>query len=150
MLDRDASNAVSNNTNSQETDKAQFAILKHTLQDGDGVMSIEHDPVAKTLHVHVDRSKILSHGKPTIGRMLCKIHVWHCTADVEACRPFYETLSAVDGEYEIWRRIVVSNPEPKWKFVQPNTFLKDDGTVKLVEYEASNAGIIQSFFERDL
>lgn len=59
-------------------------------------------------------------------------------------------LSIVDGQYEVWRQTVVLNPEPKWKFVQPNTFLKDDGTVELREYEASNIGIIQSFFERGL
>lgn len=113
-------------------------------------MRVEYDPVAKRLLVHVDRSKVVSHGKPSIGRMLCKIHIWHSTADVDACRPFYEALSAVDGEYEIWRQIVVSNPEPMWKFVQPNTFLKDDGTIELREYEASNLGIIQSFFERKI
>jgi dipeptidyl-peptidase-3 len=69
-------------------------------------------------------------------------------ADIEACWPLYGNLSAVDGEFETRRKIVASNPEPKWKFVQPNTFLKDDGTVELGEYEASNEGIIHSFFER--
>jgi hypothetical protein len=34
------------------------------------------------------------------------------------------------------------------EIVQPNTFLKEDGTVELREYEASNEGIIHSFFER--
>lgn len=130
--------------------KAQFAIFKHILRDGGGVMWVEHDPVAKTLFVRVDRSKIESHGKPSIGRMLCKIHIWHSTADIDSCRPYYEDLSAVNGEYEIWRQMVVSNTEPKWKFVQPNTFLTDDGTVEVREYEASNVGIIQSFFERNL
>jgi dipeptidyl-peptidase-3 len=113
-------------------------------------MKISHDPVAKTLLVQVDRSRILSHGKPSIGRMMTKIHIWHSTADVEACRPYYESLSTVDGEYEVWRQIVISNPEPKWKFVQPNTFVNADGEVEIREYEASNAGIIKSFFERDL
>lgn len=78
-------------------------ILKHLLQHGDGVMRIDHDPIAKTLFVHVERSKIISHGNPSISRMLQKIHVWHSTADVQSCRPFYELLSAVDGEYEVWR-----------------------------------------------
>ncbi|KAK1706799.1 peptidase family M49-domain-containing protein [Colletotrichum lupini] len=119
-------------------DRAQFTILKHLLQDGGGVLRVEHDQEAGTLHVRVDRSKILSHGKPSIGRMLNKIHIWHSTADVKACRPFYESLSVVDGEYEVWRSIVASKPEPKWKFVQPNTFLSADGKVELVEYEATN------------
>jgi hypothetical protein len=33
------------------------------------------------------------------------------------------------------------------EIVQPNTFSKEDGTVELREYEASNEGIIHSFFE---
>lgn len=113
-------------------------------------MWIEHDPVSRTLFVRVERSKIVSHGKPSIGRMLQKIHVWHSTADIESCRPFYDSLSVVDGQYEVWRQIVISNPEPKWKFLLPNTFLKDDGTVELREYDANSLGIIQSFYERGL
>lgn len=130
--------------------KALFAIFKHLLQDGNGVMSIDHDPIAKSLFVCVDRSKIASCGTTSIGRMLCKIHIWHCTADIDASRPFYEALSEVDGMYEVWRQIVSSNPEPKWKFLQPNTFINEDGSVSLKEYEPSNAGIIQSFSERDI
>lgn len=55
-----------------------------------------------------------------------------------------QALSAVDGEYEIWRQIVVSN-QPKWKFVQPNAFLNGDGTVELREHEASNVGLFGRF-----
>ncbi|KAJ5722158.1 dipeptidyl peptidase III [Penicillium malachiteum] len=127
-----------------------FAIFKHLLQDGDGVMTVDHDIVNNTLFVRVDRSKIMSRGKPSIGRMLCKIHIWHYAADINACQPFYEDLGTVHGQYEIWRKIVVANKEPKWKFVQQNTFLKGDGTVELKEYEASYVGIIQSFYERDM
>lgn len=54
----------------------------------------------------------------------------------------------VDGEYEAWRQIVVSKPQPRWKFVQANTVLKDDGEVELRVYKESNEGIIQSFAER--
>lgn len=72
---------------------------------------IEHDPVARELFIRVDRAKITSHGKPSIRRMWLKIHIWQATADINACQPFYEALSAVDGEYETWRQIVVSKPE---------------------------------------
>ncbi|KAJ5722470.1 dipeptidyl-peptidase 3 [Penicillium malachiteum] len=73
----------------------------HAQIDRDDAIWIEHNPVAKDLFVRVDRSKIVFHGKPSIGRMLCQIHVWHCTADIDACRPFLEALTVVDGEYEI-------------------------------------------------
>ncbi|KAH6715961.1 peptidase family M49-domain-containing protein [Leptodontidium sp. MPI-SDFR-AT-0119] len=49
--------------------QAHFSILKHLLQDGDGIISIAHDLTQQCLTVHVDRSKILSHGKPSLGRV---------------------------------------------------------------------------------
>lgn len=80
--------------------------------------------------------------------MLCRIHIWRCIADIKSCREFFERLSVVDGEYEAWRQIVASKPEPGWKFVQANTSLKGDGEVELRVYEESDEGIIQSFAER--
>ncbi|KAJ5732748.1 dipeptidyl peptidase III [Penicillium malachiteum] len=128
-------------------DQALFAILNHMLNHGNGVITVDHDVVDKKLYIHVDRTKITSHGKLAIGQMLCKLHIWRSTADIEACKPYYEALSTID---DTTFEIVVSNPEPKWKFIQPNTFLKDDGTVELREYEASDAGIIKSFYERNI
>ncbi|KAL7929496.1 peptidase family M49 domain-containing protein [Trichoderma chlorosporum] len=129
--------------------QAYFSILKHLLQDGNGVISIAHRHTQQSLTVKVDRSKILSHGKPSLGRYLCKLHIWRCTADVSACRDFYEPLCAVDGVYEEWRKIVVSKPKMKWKFVQPNTFLTGN-SVEVKVYEESNEGIIQSWAERNI
>lgn len=117
------------------------------LQEGGGVVRIDHEPAASTLTVRVDRSKISSHGKSALGGYLCRLHIWRCTADVSSCREFYEPLCAVDGEFEEWRKIVCSKPNPKWKFVQPNTFLKD-GDVEVKVYDESNQGIIQSWAER--
>lgn len=111
-------------------------------------MTVEHKSAAKTVHVRVDRSKITSHGKPSLGRTLCRIHTWRCIAGVKSCREFNAPLSGVDGEYEAWRQIVVTKPEPRWKFVQANTVLKEDGEVELRVYEESNEGIIQSFAEK--
>jgi dipeptidyl-peptidase-3 len=105
--------------------------------------------VQQSLTVNIDRSKILSHGKQSLGLYLCKLHIWRCTADVSACKKFYEPLCAVDGVYEELRKIVVSKPKMKWKFVQPNTFLMGEN-VQLKVYEESNEGIIQSWAERDI
>ncbi|PON21540.1 dipeptidyl-peptidase 3 [Trichoderma gamsii] len=129
--------------------QAHFSILKHLLQDGDGTISIAHHPLQQSLTVHVDRSKILSHGKPSLGSYLCKLHIWRCTADVSACSNFYEPLCAVDGVYEEWRKIIVSKPKMKWKFVQSNTFLTGE-TVQVKVYKETNEGIIQSWAERDV
>ncbi|MCJ1470681.1 hypothetical protein MMC07_009328 [Pseudocyphellaria aurata] len=129
--------------------QAHFSILKHLLQDGDGIVSIAHDLTLQSLTVHVDQSKIHSHGKPALARYLCKLHIWRCTADVSACRKFYEPMCAVDGVYEEWRKIVVSKPNMRWKFVQPNTFVRGKN-VEVKVYEESNEGIIQSWIERDV
>ncbi len=128
------------------------------MGDGGGTISVDHSE--GTLQVRVDRSKILSHGKPSLGRLLLRLHVWRCTADIEACREVYEPLSTVDGEFEVWRQAAVvawSNErsslvqsEPGSKIVQPNTVIERDGRVALKVYDASNEGIIQSFVDRDI
>jgi dipeptidyl-peptidase-3 len=63
-------------------------------------MQVEHNTLANTIHIRVDRSNITSHAKRSLSRMLYRIPVWQCIADVKACRESYEPLSAVDGEYE--------------------------------------------------
>ncbi|KAI1830109.1 hypothetical protein DTO013E5_7643 [Penicillium roqueforti] len=64
--------------------QAHFSILKHLLQDGGGVIQISHNPNNSTLTVHIDRDKIISHGKPSLGRYLCRLHIWRCTADISS------------------------------------------------------------------
>lgn len=110
-------------------------------------MKVEYDPSQERLILRVERSKILSHGKPALGRMLLKLHMFRCTADVQACRSYYEELSKVDGEYLEWRKIVLAKSEPKWVFSQANTFVNGDEVV-LKEYPPTPEGVIQSWAER--
>jgi len=110
-------------------------------------MTIECDSSEQTLIVRVDRFKIITQGKPALGRMLLKLHMYRCTADVQACCSYYEELSRVDGKYLEWRKIVLAKNQPKWVFVQANTFL-DEEEVTLKEYEPTNEGVIQSWAER--
>lgn len=122
-------------------------MLKCLLRDGGDFMTVECDPSEQKLFVHVDRSKLLTHGKPALGRMLLRLHMYRCTCDVQGCRSFYEELSKVDGEHLEWRTIVLAKKQPKWVFVQANTFL-DGGEAILKEYEPTNEGVIQSWAER--
>jgi dipeptidyl-peptidase-3 len=126
-----------------------FGIFKHLLQEGNGVLSVHFDAQTSELAVSTDRSKILSCGKPALGRMMCCLHVWRCTADVKACREFYEALTGVEGEGECeeWSKVAVKTSEPRWKFVQANTFLVD-GKVEVREYRESDERIVQSWAER--
>ncbi|KEY73545.1 hypothetical protein S7711_03704 [Stachybotrys chartarum IBT 7711] len=126
--------------------RAHWAILNHLLRDGGGVLTVEHDSGTNKLTVKVDRSKLLSHGKPSLGRFLCQIHIWRCTADVTACTGYYEDVTSVNEE---WRRIVIQQPEPRYKFAHANTFLKDK-IVTVKEYDGSNDGLIQSWVERNV
>jgi dipeptidyl-peptidase III len=127
--------------------EAHFAILKCLLRDGNGFMTIDFEPSTHTLRVRLDRSRILSDGKPALGRMLLRLHMYRSTADVTACRPYYEDLSRVDGEHLEWRKAVVSHQQPKWVFVQANTW-EEDGSVSLKEYPPTNIGVIKSWAER--
>lgn len=60
-------------------------------------MTITHHPSSDTLTVHIDRSKILSHGRPAIGLLLLILHIYRSTAQVDKCKEFYEELTRVDG-----------------------------------------------------
>ncbi|ELR06233.1 hypothetical protein GMDG_02028 [Pseudogymnoascus destructans 20631-21] len=131
----------------QAHSRAHFAMLKCLLTDGGGFMAIECDPAQQRLIVQVDRSKILTHGKRALGRMLLRLHMYRCTADVQTCLSYYENLSEVDGEYLEWRDIVIAKKEPNWVFVQANTFLNGD-QVSIKEYDATEEGVIQSWVER--
>lgn len=110
-------------------------------------MTVECDSRQEKLIVRVDRSKMVSHGKPALGRMLLRLHMYRCIADVKSCRAYYEELSRVDGGYLEWRKVVLAKKQPKWVFVQANTFLEGDDVI-LKEYEPSKEGVIRSWYER--
>ena len=124
-------------------------MLKCLLTDGGGFMAIECSPSEQRLLVRVDRSKMVTHGKPALESMLLRLHTYRCTADVTECRKYYEELSRVDGEYLEWRKIVLAKNQPKWVFVQANTFLHGD-EVTLKEYEPTVEGVVQSWAEREV
>ncbi|KAI3323189.1 peptidase [Xylariaceae sp. AK1471] len=131
----------------QAHSQAHYAMMRCLLRDGGGCLKIKHDVQAQTLKVHVDRFKILSHGKKALGSMLLRLHMYRCTADVEPCRTYYEELSHVDEEALRWRKTVMANKPPPMLNVQANTFI-EDGEVFLKEYKSSVDGIIQSWVER--
>ena len=133
----------------QAHSRAHFAMLKCLLRDGKGSMKVDCDSSHDQLRVRVDRSRIVSDGKPALAGMLLKLHMYRCTADVKSCRSYYEDLSQVEAEYLEWRRIVLAQKQPKWVFVQANTFLNGDEVI-LKEYEPTPEGVIQSWAEREL
>ncbi|KAF2791047.1 peptidase M49, dipeptidyl-peptidase III [Melanomma pulvis-pyrius CBS 109.77] len=140
---------VENGKWGQAHSRAHFAILKCLLADSNDCVTVDCDSQRGNLTVCVDRSKIVSHGKPALGRMLLRLHIYRCTADVQSCREYYEELSRVHDKYLVWREIVLAKKEPNWVFVQANTFLRGDEVV-LKEYGATAEGVIQSWAERQV
>jgi dipeptidyl-peptidase-3 len=122
-------------------------MFRSLLAAGDNFMTVKHDMNAKRLVVKLDRSKILSHGRPAIANLLLRLHIYRCTADINSCKAFYEELTRVEGVFREWRSIVMMNKSLDQIFVQANTFL-EDGEVHLKEYEPTVEGVIQSWAER--
>ncbi|KAF2477130.1 peptidase M49, dipeptidyl-peptidase III [Lindgomyces ingoldianus] len=138
---------VENKKWGQAHSRAHFSILKCLLADGRGCVTVQCDSQTDQLIVQVDRSKIKSHGKPALGQMLLRLHMYRCTADAQSCRDYYEELSRVHDQYLVWRDIVLAKKQPKWVFVQANTFLRGEEVI-LKEYEPTPRGVIQSWAER--
>ncbi len=134
--------------------QARFSILRCFLEAGNDFVRLSHtQPDLSDLVIVLDRSKILSHGRPAVERYLQRLHVYKATADVTAGRALYLHMTDVDPDF--WgskvRDEVLRRKTPRKIFVQANTVLADDGTtVALREYEPSLAGMIQSWAERDV
>lgn len=134
----------------QAHSRAHFAMFRVLLDAGDGFLFVTQHPTTNKLTVHIDRSKVLTHGKPAIGRLLLRLHIYRCTADVVPCREYFEDLTRVDGIYSEWRSIVLANKRPRQLLVQANTFLDQAGKVILKENEPTVEGMIQSWAERGI
>ncbi|KAL9941627.1 hypothetical protein D7B24_002678 [Verticillium nonalfalfae] len=137
----------------QAHSQARFSILQCFLQAGDDfcVLNYKKDDLTD-LEIKLDRSKILTTGRDAVGKYLQKIHIYKATADVEAGTAFYKEMTNVDMDF--WgtklRNVVLQNKQPRKVFVQANTYLDEaTGKVSLKHYEASPAGMIQSWADRE-
>lgn len=133
---------------------ARFVILRVMLEAGEGLVTIQRvtgEDGKPDIILALNRSKIISVGKPAIGNFLRKLQVYKSTADVEAGKEMYDRYSDVNDSSEphflSLRSIVLDRKLPRRMFVQQNTFIQD-GKVALKSYDASAAGIIQSFVDR--
>ncbi len=129
------------------SEKAHFGIFKTLLAKGEGFLQVKHEPTERKLTVLVDESKVTTHGKPALGTLLMKLHIYRCTADIQACREFYTQLTTPEGIFLDWRQTVLANKPANEIFVQANTSLKDNQVV-LKEYDATFEGLVQSWAER--
>ncbi|OQU98456.1 hypothetical protein CLAIMM_04242 [Cladophialophora immunda] len=136
--------------------QARFSILR-TFMDAGGnfcVLKSSNGDIKNPddLEIHLDRSKILSHGRPAVEAYLQKLHIYKATADFEAGKKMYDDITNVDDWWaEKARPIVLKKKTPRKVFVQANTVLDEQsGDVKLVEYEPTIEGMVQSYAERNV
>jgi dipeptidyl-peptidase-3 len=124
----------------QAQSQAQFAILQVLLTGDDFVSITETGP--DNLEINVNPAKINSVGIPLISKLLTQL-----TTDVQSLTEMYSTVSKKFIKY---KKIVdaVTKDKPRSIFVQPNVVLYPNG-VKLIEYEPTPEGIIQSFLDRN-
>ncbi|KAK5110374.1 hypothetical protein LTR62_006082 [Meristemomyces frigidus] len=135
--------------------RARFAILKIFLSAPDNFCTLQsqNNTDLSDLKIHLDASKIASHGRPAVNAFLQKLQIYKATADFEAGRQLYEEYTEVGEWYaEKLRPVVLKLAKPRKVFVQANTFLEGNGDeekVVLREYDASPEGMVQSFVHRE-
>ena len=137
----------------QPHSQARFSILKCFLEAPDNfcILDYKKDDLSD-LTIKLDRSKITSVGRKAVEDYLQKLHIYKATADFKAGNEFFGQMTNVDEEF--WgkkvRDEVLRVKQPRKVFVQANTYLRDDGSVELVEYEPTLEGMIKSYAERDV
>ena len=133
--------------------QARYSILKTFLEAGDSFCKLEYQKEdLSDLTIHLDRNKILTHGRPAVEAYLQKLHIFKSTADVEAGRALYERMTSVEGGF--WsdkvRGVVLKKKSPRKVFVMANTVEVAEGKVELREYESSMEGMVKSWAEREV
>ncbi|KAL4238740.1 bifunctional diacylglycerol diphosphate phosphatase/phosphatidate phosphatase [Mactra antiquata] len=134
---------------------ARFVILRVLLEAGEGLVTIKKitgEDGNPDCVVILDRSKIISVGKPAIGDFLRKLQIYKATADVIEGKKMYDYYSDVhdrdEPHFVTLREIVLARKQPRKMFVQHNTTVQEDGSVTLKDYEATSASLIQSWIDR--
>ncbi|KAK3115789.1 hypothetical protein LTR53_004520 [Teratosphaeriaceae sp. CCFEE 6253] len=130
--------------------QARFAILQVFLETPAFCQLKSTQADLSDLTIHLDRTKIASHGRAVVNKFLQKLQVYKATADVAAGKKLYEDYTNVNEWYATKvRPQVLAQAKPRKVFVQANTTLTEGGKVELKEYEATPEGMIQSFVDRE-
>ncbi|XP_064489550.1 dipeptidyl peptidase 3-like isoform X2 [Ornithodoros turicata] len=137
----------------QAHSQARYVIMRVLLEAGNLVEIKETtgEDDKPDLLVTLDRSKILTFGRPVIGRFLLKLQVYKSTGDIKAATELYNKYSEVsaEGQYPFLKYwdIVMDRKKPRRLFVFSNT-VENGVNVELKNYEASVEGMIQSWMDR--
>ncbi|XP_076233731.1 dipeptidyl peptidase 3 [Calliopsis andreniformis] len=136
----------------QAHSQARYVLLRVCMEAEDNFVNVIESEPGKNLLLTVDRSKILTVGKKTIGDFLTKLQIYKSTGNIEAAKKMYDRYSEVpetgSQPWAQWRNIILAYKEPRKIFIQANTFVNGDNEVQLKNYEPNFAGFIQSWMER--
>jgi len=130
--------------------QARFSILQTFLSAGNDFASLDYTKEdLSDLTIKIDKSKIVSHGRPAVESYLQKLAIYKATADLAAGTKLYNDITHVN---EWWgtkiRDEVLRQKTPRKVFVQANTILSKGENVVLKEYPATAEGMIQSYADR--
>ncbi|KAI1698765.1 peptidase family m49 domain-containing protein [Ditylenchus destructor] len=131
---------------------ARYVLFRVCLEAGQGFVTVTettgHDG-QPNLHFKLDRSKIMDVGFPAMEEFLKKLQGDKSTGNAADGQAFFKHWGEVSDEHLRWRDIVVKRRKPRNLFVQTKLVKSSDGSeVHCEDYEASTAGLIQSFVER--
>ncbi|XP_055956733.1 dipeptidyl peptidase 3 isoform X2 [Patella vulgata] len=111
---------------------ARYVILQVLIEAGEDFVKVEKitgEDGKPDLRITLDRTKIISVGKPAIGKFLRKLQVYKSTGDYEAGKEMYDFFSNVDNTTEPHflrlRDVVMARKQPRKMFVQHNTTAND-------------------------
>ena len=123
--------------------RARYAILRVMLAASGGLVELKTEGDMSDACISLDRSKILSVGKPAVGEFLNKLQVFKATADAKAAQALYDDMTSVPNDWLSLRELVVKKRQPRKVFVQPNTTINSaTGKVEFRQYAASAEGMV--------
>lgn len=138
----------------QAHSQARFVLLHVMLNAGEGFVDVKElkgEDGNPDLLLTMDRSKLVSVGKPAMGEFLKKLQVLKSLGDVASAKVMYDELSEVreSGRFPFakWRDIVVARKTPRKMLVQANTVVKNEA-LTFHDYDATPAGMVESWAER--
>lgn len=127
--------------------QARFGIFKSLHRAGVVSLKYTKDDF-DDLEIVVDELKLATTAVEALSDFLHKLHVYKTTADVKQGIAFYNEITEVTEEYAKFRDAVLNKKLPRKQLIQANTYLNDDGSIVVREYEESEVGMIQSFVDR--
>ena len=111
----------------QAHSQARFVILQVLIESGENFVSVKEvvgEDGKPDLLLTMDKSKLESVGKPTIGQFLKKLQVYKSLGDFQTANEMFSKYSQVNQQWMSWRDIVIDRKQPRKMQVQANTFIK--------------------------